>query len=245
MNKLIVVILLSSILLSSCNRKIGAVFTRKDKLEIINPQFKYLTSKAKFKFDDKGKKISANANFRISKDSLIWISVSGFGIEAARVLIDTENVRVLDRLKRKYYEYTFEDLSKKYNFDFNFKMVQSVLLGNLIEPYRNQRFEEQNNQYIYDDFQGEYNFQNFIGSSSMKLEKVNVVDKSTNHSISVNYSDFIQVENQIFPNEIFAVIDYASSDKPNTKINISYSKMEIGSSPLRFPYSVSNKYERM
>ncbi len=244
MSKLIMILVFCSVVLSSCNRKIGAVFSRKERLEIIDPQFKYLTSKAKFKFDDKGKKVSATANFRISKDSIIWISISGFGIEAARVLIDTDNVRVLDRLNKQYYEYTFEELSSEYKFDFSFKMVQSVLLGNLIEPYKNQKYQELDSHFIYDDFQGDYNFQNFIGSNSMKLEKVNVLDQNTKNSISVNYSDFIMVESEVFPNEISAVIDYSANDKPDTKINISYSKMEIESSPLKFPYSVSSKYEK-
>ncbi len=244
MNKLSLVVILTSLVLVSCNRKIGTVFAKKDKLEIINPEFKYLTSKAKFKFDDKGKKVSATANFRISKDSIIWISISGFGLEAARIFMDTDNVRVLDRLNKKYYEYTFEELSKEYNFEFTFKMVQSVLLGNLIEPYRNQKLQKDEKYFIYDDSQGDYNFQNFIGNRSMKLEKVNVLDRATNNAISVNYNDFIQVGSQVFPNQISAVIDYASTSKPSTKINITYSKLEIKSSPLKFPYAVSSKYER-
>ena len=244
MNELSIFVVIACIFLVSCNRKIGAVFSKKDKLEIINPEFKYLTSKAKFKFNDKGKKVSATANFRISKDSVIWISISGFGLEAARIFMDTENVRVLDRLNKKYYEYTFAELSKEYNFEFTFKMVQSVLLGNLIEPYKNQRLEKDEKYFIYDDSQGDYDFQNYIGNRSMKLEKVNVFDKATNNAISVNYSDFIRVGSQIFPNEITAVIDYASTSKPNTEINITYSKLEIESSPLKFPYAVSSKYER-
>ena len=244
MNKLLICAFVCCIFLTSCNRKIGAVFTKRDRLEVINPEFKYLTSKAKFKFEDKGKKVSATANFRISKDSIIWISISGFGIEAARVFIDTSHVKVLDRLNKKYYDYTFKELSDEYNFDFNFKMVQSVLLGNLIEPYRNQRYEKLENYFVYEDVQGDYNFQNFIGDRSLKLEKVNVLDEGTNNTISVNYTDFISVGSQIFPNEISAVIDYASTDKPNTEINILYNKMEIESAPLKFPYAVSTKYER-
>ena len=244
MNKLIIVLILFGTLLSSCNRKIGAVFTGNDKLEIIDPDFEFFTSKAKFKFDDKGKKTTATANFRISKDSIIWISISVAGFEGARVLIDSENVRLLDRLKKRYYEYTFDEISEEYGFDVSFKMVQSVLLGNLIKPYENQKFRKYDQHFIYEDLQDGYNFENFIGSNSMKLEKVNVLDKTTNNTISVNYSDFILVEKEVFPNVISAVIDYASADKPSTKINISYSKMEIETSPLKFPFSVSSKYER-
>lgn len=244
MNKLIITLLIGAAFLSSCNRKISAVFSKKDKLEIVDPTFEYMSAKAKFKFEDNGKKVSATANFRIRKDSIIWISISGFGIEAARVFIDTANVYVLDRLNKQYYEYTFEELSEEYDFDFNFQMIQSVILGNLIEPYKKQKVQKMENYFTYTASKGVYSFRNFIGSRTMKLEKVQVEDANTKNTISVNYSDFILVDNQVFPNEISAIIDYESSKKANTEINISYNKMEIESSPLSFPYSVPGKYER-
>ncbi|MEQ9468649.1 MAG: DUF4292 domain-containing protein [Ekhidna sp.] len=245
MNKLILVCFAGMLTFTSCNRNVGAVFgKKKDKLEIVDPQFEYFSAKAKFRFDDGDKGISATANFRIKKDSIIWISISGFGVEGARVLIDTENVFILDKLKKHYYEYTFEELSEEYDFDFNFKMIQSVILGNLVEPYKKQRVEKKDNYFTYTASKGVYLFHNFIGASSMKLEKVKVFDEATRNTISVNYSDFILVDGQIFPNEILAVIDYEDDKKPNTEINISYNKMVIEDSPISFPYSVPNKYEK-
>jgi len=246
MNKLFLMCLIGTVAFTSCNRKMGAIFNnKKDKLEVVNPQFDYFSAKAKFRFDDGKKSVSATANFRIKKDSIIWLSISpGLGIEVARVLIDTANVYVLDKINKQYYEYTFGQLSNEYDFDFNFQMIQSVILGNLIEPYKKQRVEKTDNYFFYTASKGAYSFQNFIGAKSMKLEKVQVYDEGTKNTISVNYSDFILVNDQIFPNEIFAVIDYESSQKENTEIYISYNKMEIKSSPLSFPYSVSSKYER-
>ncbi|WP_089356579.1 DUF4292 domain-containing protein [Ekhidna lutea] len=244
MNKLIIVCLMGMIGLSSCNRKVGAIFTKTDKLEVVDPQFEYLSAKARFKFDHEEKNVSATANFRIKKDSIIWISISGFGFEGARVLIDTSNVRILDKLKKQYYEYTFEELSKEYDFDFNFQMIQSVVLGNLVEPYKKQRVEKRDTYYTYSASKGVYLFQNYIGAKSMKLEKVQVFDEGTKNTISVNYSDFILVDGQIFPYEILALIDYEAESKPNTEISISYNKMVIEDAPISFPYTVPSKYER-
>ena len=244
MNKFLLWVVLVGIGLVSCNRKIGAVFTRKDKLEIINPEFEYMSAKAKFKFENDGKRVSATANFRFQKDSIVWISISGLGIEAARVFIDTDKVKVIDRLNKQYYEYTFEELSRQYDFEFNFEMIQSVLLGNLVEPYEKQKLQKSADYFSYDDAKGPYSFTNFIGTTSMKLEKVKVLDEGTKNSISVNYSDFILVKDQVFPNRILAVIDYEAENRTKTEININYNKMEIQSSPLKFPYSISSKYER-
>ena len=246
MNKLIVFCLIGIIGLSSCNRKVGAIFGKKsDKLEVVDPEFEYMSAKAKFSYDDGKKSVSATANFRIKKDSLIWISVSpALGIEVARVLIDPEKVRILDKLNKHFYEYTFQELSIEYDFDFNFQMMQSVILGNLVEPYRKQRVEKMDNYFTYTASKGVYLYQNYIGTSSMKLEKVQVFDEGTKNTISVNYSDFILVNSQIFPNEISAVIDYDASNKPNTEVEISYSRMAIEDGPIGFPFSVPSKYER-
>lgn len=243
MNRLWIGLVCLGLLSTSCGRKIGAVFSRKEKLEVINPAFEYLSAKAKFKFQDNGKKIAANASFRIKKDSIIWISISGLGVEGARVLINTEEVQILNRLKKTYYHYSFDELSERLDFNLRFEMIQSILLGNLVEPYTNQKTIQDESFHSYEIQKGSYRFQNFIGIISHKLEKLNVFDSETAHAISVNYANFIAVKNQIFPNTIDAVIDY-DQGKENTEINISYNKMEIHTAPLRFPYSVSSKYEK-
>ncbi|MFK7954261.1 MAG: DUF4292 domain-containing protein [Ekhidna sp.] len=244
MNKLISALLIGMLFLTSCNRKIGDLFSKKDKLEIVNPEFEYLSAKAKFKFDHDGKKVSASANFRVQKDSIIWISISSLGFEGARVLVNTENIYILDKLKRQYYEYSFDGLSKQLDFDLDFKLIQSVVLGNLVDPYDNQKIEKMENYYSFMSEKGVYFFQNFIGTRTMKLEKMNISEADTKNTISVNYSDFSFVDKQVFPSEIQAVIDYEDLSKSNTEINISYNKMVIADGPIRFPYSVPSKYER-
>ncbi len=245
MNKFILLCLIGILSLTSCNRQVGAIFgKKKDKLAVVNPEFEYLSAKAKFKFDHENKGVSATANFRIKKDSIIWISISGFGLEAARVMIDKDRVKIMDRLKKDYYDYSFTELSRIYDFDFNFQMIQSVILGNLIEPYKKQRIEKEDNYFTYTASKGVYLFHNYIGANSMKLEKVRVFDEGSKNTISVNYSNFIVVDSQIFPNEVRAVIDYEAEKTPNTEISISYNRMEIEDSPLSFPYSVPGRYEK-
>ncbi len=245
MNKLFFYLLIGFLFLASCKRNTALLSGNREKLEIIDPQFEYLTSKAKFKFDHDNKKVSATANFRIRKDSIIWVSVTpGLGLEVARVLVDRNHVFVLDKVNKEYYEYTFNELSHQYGFDFSFDLIQSVILGNLSEPYQNQRLEKTDSYFSYQSKKGQYNFSNFIGAKSHKLEKVEVVDDSTKNTISVNYRDFVVVDKEVFPNEISAVIDYESELRPNTEIDISYNKFVIEQIPLSFPFKVPSRYGR-
>lgn len=245
MNKLLFFSLIGIFLLASCKRNASLLSSNKEKLEIIDPEFEYLTSKAKFKFDHDDKRVSATANFRIKKDSIIWVSVTpGLGLEVARVLVNRNHVFVLDKLNKKYYEYDFGELSAQYGFDFSFDLIQSVILGNLTEPYNNQALERSDAYFSYQSKKGQYNFNNFIGAKSHKLEKVEVLDDSTKNTISVNYRDFVMVDQEVFPNEISAVIDYESELRPNTEIDISYNKLVIEQIPLSFPFKVPSRYGR-
>ena len=56
---------------------------------------------------------SFNANLRICKDSAIWMSISpALGIEVARVLIDKDSVRFINRLNSTYFKGGFAYLNK-------------------------------------------------------------------------------------------------------------------------------------
>ena len=245
MSRVVILMLVAFSFLTSCKRNTSLFSGRKEKLEIINPEFDYLSSKAKFKFDHNNKKVSATANFRIKKDSIIWVSVTpGLGLEVARMLISRDHVFVLDKVNKKYYEYEFEDLSEQYGFDFNFGLIQSVILGNLSQPYANERINKTDDFFAFQVKKGQYNFKNFVGTKSLKLEKVRVEDDSTENTISVNYDDFVMVDKEIFPNKISAIIDYGSNTKPNTEINILYNKFVIEQIPLAFPFSVPSRYGR-
>lgn len=244
MNKFVILIV-GLIIFVGCKRNTTLFSSKKEKLEILNPEFDYLTSKAKFKFDHNNKKVSATANFRIKKDSIIWLSITpGLGLEVARVLINENHVFVLDKVNKDYYEYAFDELSKLYGFDFSYDMIQSVILGNLAQPYNNERIDKTDQYFTYQIKKGQYNFFNYIGARSHKLEKVEVSDDASKSTISVNYGDFVMVDEEIFPNEISAVIDYESDVKPNTEIDISYNRLVIEQIPLSFPFKVPSRYGR-
>ena len=245
MNKLYLCLVFAFLFLSSCKKSLFNFSEKKDKMEIIDPDFDYLSSKAKFKFNHDNKKVSATANFRLKKDSIIWASITpGLGLEVARVLINKDHIHILDKLNRQYYKYEYQELSEQFGFEVSYQLIQSVILGDLAIPYTNEKVEKAGDYFLYETKRGDYTFQNFIGAASQKLERVEVKDETSENTISVNYGEFIQVNEEIFPNEISAVVQYESTEKPNTEIDILYNKLIIENGPLVFPFSVPGKYGR-
>lgn len=234
------------LILSGCNKKFADIFDRSgSRLVVDDVSFEYLSAKAKVDFDSEKNSLSGTANMRIQKDSAIWVSLSpGLGIEAARVLITRDSVAILDKINKVFMAYSFSELSKKLEFDLNYSLVESVVIGNLIYPYVRERVEKTSDMYTYNQQHGNFYFENFIGTKTMKLEEVSVRDTVTNNAISVTYGDFQLVEEEVFPFLIKAVLAYSEKGKQKTTIDLEYKQANIESKVLRFPFNVPQRYER-
>jgi len=244
MNKFFVVLVLVSVL--GCNQKLTSIFDiAGDRIVVNEADFDYLSAKAKISFEDGAKNISGVANIRMRKDSVLWISLSpGFGVEVVRAMVTIDSAFVIDKINKKFLSFSFESLSKKFDFDLNFNLIQSVILGNLIYPYKRERLVKENEVYTCNQQVDQFQFENIIGASTMKLEKLKVNDANTQNSISVTYSDFQRVQEQVLPFLIKTQFDYAKQDKSPTKMGIEFKQSEIEKKPLKFPFNVPSKYDR-
>ena len=244
-NKQLTIALLALLVLSGCNKKFSDIFDRVgNRLVVDDVEFTYLTAKAKVDFDSDKQSISGTANMRIQKDSIIWVSLSpGLGYEAARILITTDSIFILNKHEKTYMDFSFPELSKKLDFDLNYSLVESVIIGNLIYPYVRERVVKSGDMYSYSQVHSSFHFDNFIGAKTMKLEKVNVKDTLTNNTVSVTYSDFQLVNEEVFPFLIKAALEYQKEGKKKTTIDLEYKQATIEEKPIKFPFNVPQKYE--
>lgn len=233
------------LILFGCNKKFSDILARVPGNLVVNEaDFEYLSTKAKIDFDGNNTNISGVANIRIKKDSIIWLSVSpGLGVEVGRVMIDKDSVRILDKINKEYRAFSFTELSKTLEIDVSYRLVESVLLGNLIYPYEKEKLVKAGESFTYFQQHGVFNFESFIGVKTRKLEKVQVADTLTGNTISVNYGDFQLVDEQIFPFKLMAKINYQKKDKSATEVDIEYKQATIEKKPLKFPFNVPQRYE--
>lgn len=94
-----------------------------------HPNLKVVTSQAKVFMEGNGQSIGATANIVWIRDSLIWMNIKKFGLEAARVLITNDSVFVLNRLEKTYSARGLESLQHQYSLPAGFDLVQSLLLA--------------------------------------------------------------------------------------------------------------------
>lgn len=219
-----------------------------DDIKVNEIEFKNFTSTSKFRYKSATETQNAQINFRILKDSLIWFSISGFGIEAVRGIITKDSIMAIDKLHREYYKFDFVTISERFNFEMNFQIMQSLVLGNLPLKKRgkNKFVKKENDYFLIRQEEGEVQLDNYIGESNRKLKKLQVTtSKNIESKMQMNFNDFQMIQNHIFPFESLITVDYKSkkdNNKYETIVELKHKKVEFDVPNLTFPFVISPNY---
>ncbi|HZX73176.1 MAG TPA: DUF4292 domain-containing protein, partial [Cyclobacteriaceae bacterium] len=104
------------------------------KLEIEEIDFEYMLGKGRINYKDAKGERDVKTTVRVRKDSVIWISFTGvIGIQGGRALINKDSITIVNTINKEYFVFSYEELSKRFNFKIDYQVVQAAMLGNLIE----------------------------------------------------------------------------------------------------------------
>lgn len=226
------------------NNPIKVGENEEDKVKINEIDFKYLKAKSKIAIMKDGKTDNVSANIRIKKDSIIWLSVT-FGVfgEVARALItkDSAFVSALNQknLKREYHKYSFAELSQEYNFDLNFNIIQSAIIGS--QPIKKKyKLSKDKGFFLLKQKEGRVIIDNYVGEVDRKLKKVMLEDElPTKRKMTLDFEDFTTLNQYLFPYTSVLTLDVQSPDDHKfyqTLIQLKHTKVELLEEPLEFPF---------
>ena len=236
------------VVLTSCSKKLDVNwdYTDATSLQVKEIDFEFFQAKAKINFQDQEYDVKAKATIRIKKDSLMWFNFTAVGISGGRCLINRDSLTLMNMIKKEYYIFDYEDLSKKFNYPITYDVIQSVILGNMTEKIEKGDKVERNEQY-YRVLQpnGQFLLDSRVNSKTMKLESVNITERNSNNNATVQYSDFNLVEDHAFAYRALVNLLYESDlGKFITNVDLEYTKAEILDKELKFPFNIPSKYER-
>ncbi len=234
-------------LLMSCSRKALPTLPLPPKsIDIQEIDFEYFHGKARLNFKDNTREREVKANIRIRKDSVIWMSFSVIGVQGGKALINKDSITIVSTVNKEYYVYSYEELSKRFNFKIDFYVIQAAMLGNLIIPKHSIddiQEEEKFNRLLQS--QGTVGIKNFINKDTKKLEMVELSESGTGNQLKLDYSDFQPVGDKLFPYKgIIDVLYKSPKGLVNNTIVFEYSKAEVGDRELRFPFNIPKRYDR-
>jgi hypothetical protein len=218
----------------------------KPNLNIEEIEFEYMQGKARMVLRDANKEREVKTNIRIRKDSVIWMTFSVIGVQGGKALINKDSITIVSNLDKEYYVFEYPELSKRYNFEINYNVIQEAMLGNLILP-RNDAddISQESSFFLLKQQTGDITVSNYVNAASMKIEKVEMKEATNNNSLTLNYSNFQPVGNKLFPyNGTINLFYKTLSGVLNTTIIFEYNKAEVGGKELKFPFNIPKKYAR-
>jgi hypothetical protein len=226
------------------NNPVKVVENEEDKVKIDEIDFKYLKAKSKIAIVKDGKTDNVGANIRMKKDSIIWLSVT-FGVfgEVARALItrDSAFISAINQknLKKEYHKYSFAELSQEYNFDLNFNIIQSAIIGS--QPVKKKyKLSKDKGFFLLKQKEGQVTIDNYVGEVDRKLKKVMLEDElPTKRKMTLDFEDFTTLNQYLFPYTSVLTLDVQSPDDQKfyqTLIQLKHTKVELLEQPLEFPF---------
>ncbi|HMP99179.1 MAG TPA: DUF4292 domain-containing protein [Cyclobacteriaceae bacterium] len=242
-----------ALITQSCSKKtipLTEYEVESDELIIDEASFDYFSGKANMYFKDEGRRkdVKAQATIRMRKDSVIWINLKAGGgvIQGGKALINRDSICIVNDVDKEYYVFTYEDLSKEFNFDMNYDIIQSAALGNLIMLRKlDDDVDKLKGFFLLKQQSGTVTVSNYINDRTMKLERLIMKESESNNVLTITYGNFQVVGDKVFPyNGNIDLVYKTLGGLLNTSIQIEYSKAEMGDKELNFKFNIPKKYER-
>lgn len=218
--------------------------------QIIKNQPNFKTANVKkmsLMFNMAEREVNVSATCKVTKDSLIQLSIQPFlGVEVFKADFTTQNIVVIDKMNRRYFEVDYNFLSTKFGIDVDFYSLQSLIFG--------QFFCVGNKDILIDKctlnelaggtkmirYETETMQQSTQLSASNSIEQVILNAKKNNYKLQTSYTDYLNLNGINFPQKIAF---NATNDKSNLTSDFSIMRVEFDK-PITFTSSNTDKYTK-
>jgi len=249
--------LLSISLLSCSTRKKSAVpagrtessVSRSERSRILDQvathrhHFVTFNGRAKSKIEINRSQYDVTANIRIESDKAIWISVTALmGIEAARVLITPDSVKIVNRLEGEYVSQPYAYLHKLVGNELSFSALQQLLTGNVIDSFSNEEPEIRTNgkHYSLHAQAGDLEYTARL-NTDFRPESTELNHAARQQRMEVTYSDYRTTGEHTFPNRMKISV---LAEQLKLLCEIQYNRVAYDDS-IAMPFAIPARYQEM
>jgi hypothetical protein len=113
-------------------------------------------------------------------------------------------------------------------------------------PIKKREIDEVSKQesvFVVKQNEGFVKIENVIAESNLKLQKLIASDETGDSKMGIDYANFLNISELIFPQEIRAKIDAKKDGKVlQTSINLQHNKIEILDQSPGFAFSIPKSY---
>jgi len=216
-----------------------------DKLNHNHIDFNTFNAKVKVHYEGSdGKDYEVNAFLRIRKDSMIWVSVNAaLGIEAFRLLITPDSVRILDKLKKIVRLRSVSFLQDEVHLPVDFYTLQDLLLGNpiFLDTARIAFYKDEpkGGVSLYSSGTVFRNFLTLFADGTPQHSKLDDTDPLRSRTGDMTYGEYDY--SSAVPFSTYRKVSVA--EKSKTDIELNYKQYKFNE-PLSFPFTIPKNYKR-
>jgi len=221
-------------------------------------ELKFKTFEARFniEYNENRRFLDFKGQVRIVKDSAIWISFNqDLGIEIARLLITEDSVKFMDRFNKQYLITDYAFINNFLNTNLDFGILQSIILGNDFEYYEMAKFKasidggqyrlstagrSKLKKYVRNSEDADRVFlqDTWLDPETFKILQIRLKELTRNSKkLSANYSDFQNVDGQLFPTNI----NYQIEADDQIKVKVKFNRIALNKR-LDFPFKIPDSY---
>lgn len=217
-----------------------------DSIVVGDIPFQHLSARINLSFELPDQQGKAKAHLRMQRDSIIWLSIgSSMGIEVLRIQITPESIWVVNRDKRTYATYNFEQLSQQLGFPLSFGLLQALLLGEMPFKQAAQQYGsyQEDQHYIVHQQVHNLHVENQINLKTRRMQRLTVKDEQTTNHLSIDYQDYVLLNATPFPQYIKAELKGQPENRANALVE--YQKVEIMEGPQKIPFNIPSTYQKI
>jgi hypothetical protein len=192
---------------------------------------------------------SIAGSMRMRKDSAIYISIAPIlGIEVARAIITPDSVKLVNRLESTYYMGDLRILSRMFNADIDYFMLQALFTGNDFPHFRTDQFvlgddtrltRLESTARTRKNGQGSPIVQVISVDPSNKRIRTNVMEQTNSgRALRADYRKYDSVEGRLLPSDLQIMF----ADQSNTStLEMIFSRTTVNV-PQNMQFSVPPRY---
>ncbi len=257
MKKRIIILMLLPVLFFGCKTKqqvaeravekspVGVLV---DKLVAASPDFSTANvSKMSLAIKLNDYNFNVSATCRISRDSLIHVSILPvLGIEAFKVEMDPDTIRVYDKFNKKLYVVDFASLNSRFGVNVDFYSLQDLIsnrffkVGSRSLTAENCKLANSGDQVNVIDYVKAPMKQRITSNASNRIVKNEISSVSSDYTFVAAYNDFAAFDNINFPQKINILV---TNGKRTFTCDFSVSKATFNQK-LNFSTLNPERYER-
>lgn len=224
----------------------SSALTKGSKTEVLkvigdnSARYSTLSIKSKADLNIGGNQNDVSLNIRVRHGQAIWVSVTALaGLEVARAYITPDSIQVINRLESTYINKPFSYIYDFTNSQVDFNTVENIVTGNPQKQVVTDSSEMsiQDNQVVLKRiiesmiYVLRFNELNKVVQTSLR-------DESAVQNLSVDYGEFMKVEDQIFPH---LVKIKSELERKNVVIDLKYTRVGLNET-VEMPFSVPKRF---